>query len=43
MCLILNMSVLPDGYAGGLLLWLPQSEPADGSSPMKKEIAAYKV
>lgn len=27
---------LPDGYAGGRLLWLPQLAPADGSSPVKK-------
>ncbi len=42
MSLILTMSVLPDGYAGGLLLWLPQFEPADGSSPMR-EMTAHEV
>lgn len=34
MCLIL--SVLPGGYAGGPLLWFPQFEPADESSPERK-------
>lgn len=28
------INVLPDGCAGVLLLWLPQLEPADESSPM---------
>lgn len=36
LCFMWNMSVLPGGYAGDLLQWLPQSEPADGFSPMKK-------
>lgn len=36
LCFMWNVSVLPGGYAGDLLQWLPQSEPADGFSPMKK-------
>ena len=37
------MSVLPDGYAGGLLLWLPQSEPAGGSSPIERKCSTQSL
>lgn len=35
--------VLPDDYAGGPLLWLPQFEPAGGFSPVKKTVGVGKT